>query len=113
DEGRASVANDNDNFPNFTTQENQGKQLFLNPPAAGGAGCNGCHRSPEFDIDPLSDNNGVIKVAGNPDSIDVNNTRAPSLRDLFRPDGNLNGPLMHNGVFTNLIGVIDHYNDVP
>jgi cytochrome c peroxidase len=30
--GRALVANDNQQFSNFTTQENQGKKLILSPP---------------------------------------------------------------------------------
>ena len=66
DEGLAQVNNIAQPFPNFTQEENRGKQLFLAPPAQGGAGCQGCHRGPEFDIDPASRNNGVISVAGQP-----------------------------------------------
>jgi cytochrome c peroxidase len=55
----------------------------------------------------------VISVAGQPGEVDLFNTRAPSLRDLVNPDGQLNGPLMHNGQFTTLLEVIDHYNAVP
>jgi cytochrome c peroxidase len=112
DQGRILVANDAQNFPNYTTQENLGKQLFLAPPPNGGAGCQGCHRAPEFDIDPASLNNGVIGVAGST-NIDLMNTRAPSLRNLFNAAGELNGPLMHNGVFTTIEQVINHYNLVP
>lgn len=32
DAGRSTVQNDNQAFPNFTAQENQGKNLFLTPP---------------------------------------------------------------------------------
>lgn len=39
DVGRALVNNDNANFPNFTAEENLGKQLYLQPPPQGGAGC--------------------------------------------------------------------------
>ena len=113
DQGRAQVANDRANFPNFTAQENQGKLLFLDAPPAGGAGCQGCHRAPEFDIDPNSRNNGVIADAQTPTTLDLTNTRAPSLRDLVNPQGQLNGPLMHNGNFTSLLGVVNHYNSVP
>lgn len=102
----------NANFANFTAQENQGKQLFLAPPNAGGAGCAGCHRPPEFDIDPNSRNNGIITVANSSD-IDLTNTRSPSLRDLVNPNGDLNGPLMHDGSLTTLLQVIDHYDDIP
>lgn len=113
DAGRAQVPNDGAPFPNFTADENAGKQLFLNPPNQGGAGCQGCHRAPEFDIDSASRNNGVIGVAGSPGQTDLTNTRAPSLRNLFNPNGVLNGPLMHTGAFPTLEAVIDHYNLVP
>jgi len=106
------VANINQPFPNFSQLENQGKQLFLAPPPQGGAGCQGCHRAPEFDIDPASGNNGVVAVAGNGSALDLTNTRAPSLRNLFNPSGSLNGPLMHNGVFSDIQQVIDHYNQI-
>jgi len=112
DIGRAQAPNDGAPFPNFTQNENVGKQLFLAPPPQG-AGCQGCHRAPEFDIDPASLNNGVIGVAGSPGSIDLTNTRAPSLRNVFNPQGQLNGPLMHTGSFTTMEQVIEHYNLVP
>lgn len=112
DVGRAQAANDGQPFPNFSQLENQGKQLFLTPPP-NGAGCQGCHRAPEFDIDPATLNNGVIAVAGSPTEIDLFNTKAPSLRNLFNPNGTLNGPMMHNGVFTSIQQVINHYNQVP
>jgi cytochrome c peroxidase len=113
DAGRALAPNDAAPFANFTADENAGKQLFLAPPPQGGAGCQGCHRAPEFDIDPNTLNNGVIQVAGNPGAIDLTNTRAPSLRDVFNSAGQLNGPLMHNGMFTTIEQVIDHYNLIP
>lgn len=110
DAGRAVVA-DNQPFPNFTAQENAGKQLFLAAPGQGGAGCAGCHRPPEFDIDPNSRNNGVIAaILG---GTDLTNTRSPSLRDLIGPGGQSNGGFMHNGAFTTLAQVINHYNAIP
>lgn len=115
DLGRANAPNDGAPFANFTTQENLGKQLFLAPPlggGAGGAGCGGCHRAPEFDIDPNSLNNGVIGTIGN-NGNDLTNTRAPSLRDIFNQNGVQNGPLMHNGAITTIMGVINHYNQPP
>jgi cytochrome c peroxidase len=113
DIGRGMVANNGQDFPNFTAQENQGKQLFLNPPNIGGAGCAGCHRPPEFDIDPNSLNNGIISVAGSTTDTDITNTRAPSLRDMVHPNGNLNGPLMHDGSLATLLEVVNHYNAIP
>ncbi|MCP4442937.1 MAG: T9SS type A sorting domain-containing protein [Aureispira sp.] len=108
DIGRNAVPNDNTPFANYTQQENLGKQLFFAPPAAGGAGCDVCHRAPEFDIDPNTLNNGIIGSIGG--GIDLTNTRAPSLRDLFNTSGVQNGPFMHTGAVSTLQGVINHYN---
>ena len=113
------AANDGRPFSNFTAQENQGKNLFLSPPVfntsgvrtSGGLGCAGCHRAPEFDIDPNTLNNGIIgTIAGT--GIDTGNTRAPSLRDLVRTDGTTNGPMMHTGVITTLQAAIGHYGTI-
>ena len=112
DEGRAMVGNNNAPFPNFTQQENLGKNLFSTPPPQGGAGCQGCHRAPEFDIDPNSRNNGVTGVVGDPMALDIEVTRSPSLRDIINPNGFLNGPLMHNGAFNDLLSVINHYDSI-
>jgi cytochrome c peroxidase len=119
DAGRATVNNDGQPFANFTTAENTGKALFLAPPifnadgqrVGGGAGCNGCHQAPEFDIDPQSRNNGVIGTVSGTDN-DLNVTRAPSLRDLLKADGSSNGPFMHIGTSNQVITVINHYNDI-
>lgn len=119
DAGRAVVANDGQPFPNFTPQENQGKQLFLAPPVfdatgsrvGGGAGCNGCHNAPEFDIDPNTRNNGIIgTIAGT--GIDVNVTRAPSLRDLTNTAGIVNGTFMHTANLATLQNAIGHYGTI-
>lgn len=120
DTGRALVNNDNQDFPNFTAQENLGKSLFLAPPqfdanssrTGGGVGCAGCHAAPEFDIDPNTLNNGIIGIINNPTSIDITNTRAPSLRNLTKQDGSLNSPLMHTGNLTSLQAAIGHYNTI-
>lgn len=120
DAGRVQVANDGQPFPNFTAQENAGKQLFLAAPVfdatgtrtAGGAGCNGCHNAPEFDIDPNTKNNGIIGriVAGG--GIDITVTRAPSLRDVTNGAGVENGPLMHTGNLATLQTVVGHYGTI-
>jgi len=119
DAGRAQAPNDGAPFANFTQQENQGKGLFLAPPqfdatgsrTGGGLGCGGCHRAPEFDIDPNSRNNGHISSPGSTIP-DLNNTRSPSLRDLLRPDGIVNGPMMHNGIARSLRQAVEHYNNI-
>ena len=115
DAGLAQTNNLAANFPNFTADENAGKRLFLQPPNNGGGGCQGCHVAPEFDIRPGSGHNGVVGVAGSPDAFDFTNTRSPSLRDLTDPDGNPNGPMMHDGSLPTLLDVVNHYNaiDVP
>ena len=119
DIGRATAPNDGTAFTNFTTQENLGKNLFLTAPTfnasgirtSGGLGCAGCHRAPEFDIDPNSRNNGIIgNIVGT--GIDVTNTRAPSLRDLVKVDGTTNGQMMHTGVITTLQQAIGHYGTI-
>ena len=112
DDGLIQVPNPNAPFPNYTTQENLGKQLFLAPPQNGGAGCAACHAPPEFDIDPNTLNNGIIGVVGSTTEIDLINTRSPSLRDIVNPDGSLNGPLMHDGSLTTLLEVVEHYNSI-
>ncbi len=116
DTGRAQVNNDRTNFPNFTTEENTGKSLFMTPPVfdansiriSGGLGCNACHRAPEFDIDPNSKNNGVI-ASISAASVDISVTRSPSLRDVVNANGVTNRPLMHSGVIKNLGTVLAHY----
>lgn len=113
DAGRQQVADDKQDFPNFSALENLGKRLFLRPIGQSGTSCAGCHNPPEFDIAFSSKNNGVIGVAGKPNEVDLFNTRSPSLRDLVNPQGQLNGPLMHNGEFKTLQAVIEHYNSIP
>ncbi len=120
DEGLVQVAAVQNPFLNYTTAENNGKALFLAPPelnnqnvrTSGGAGCAGCHRPPEFDIDPMSGNNGVDKEAGNPAGFDTTNTRSPSLRDVFGPNGGVNTPMMHTGNFLEFTTIVEHYNEV-
>ena len=120
DAGRALVPNDGQPFPNFSAQENLGKQLFLTPPVFnaagarinGGAGCNGCHNAPEFDIDPNTRNNGIIGRIAPGGGIDITVTRAPSLRDVTNSAGIENGPFMHTGNLVTLQNAIGHYNTI-
>ncbi|MBB5353786.1 cytochrome c peroxidase [Haloferula luteola] len=111
DEGRDLTGADGPPFPNFTMEENDGKILFLRPPAQGGAGCAGCHVPPEFSIDPASRNNGVVSSLSG--GTDTTNTRAPSLRDLVDANGQPHGGFMHDASFATLEEVIEHYNAVP
>ena len=120
DIGRAQANNEGQPFLNFSDEENAGKDLFLTPPQfnqngnriGGGIGCAGCHAAPEFDIDPNSKNNGVIRTLASGNELDLLNTRAPSLRDVVKSDGELNGQMMHAGNFGLLSSVLEHYNNI-
>lgn len=118
DEGRRQVQNDLDFFPNFTNQENMGKNMFIMPPVfdnngvriRGGLGCQGCHRAPEFDIDPNSLSNGFGgSIAGGPD---FTNTRAPSLRNLTNSAGEVNTAMMHTAIIKDLQAAVGHYGNL-
>lgn len=113
DEGRKLAESNRASFPNFSASENRGKALFMLPPNRNGAGCNRCHRAPEFAIGPNVMNNGIIGVAGDSSSTDLNITRAPTLRDLVNPNGFINGSLMHDASKKDIRQVIEHYNSVP
>lgn len=116
DIGLAQVAHAGQEFPNFTEEENKGKNIFSGAPNGGiggiGAGCQSCHHPPEFNLTPDTQNNGIIESANNPNQREFNNTHAPSLRDLVNPQGLSNGPFMHNGSLPTLLDVINHYNRI-
>jgi cytochrome c peroxidase len=123
DLGRAQVNNDGRPFPNFTPEENAGKNLFIARPifdanssrVGGGLGCAACHQPPEFDIDPNSRSNSMIFAAGSvpgPDGIlDTIVTRAPTLRDIFNPEG-IMGHLMHNSSAESFDEVLSIYDSI-
>ncbi len=119
DEGRSVVNNDNEPFPNFTNQENLGKQLFMQPPnfnnqgirTGGGIGCAICHNPPEFSIAENRGNNGVIGVFGS-NATDFTITRSPSLRDVLGVNGQLNGAFFHDASANDLEDVLLHYNNI-
>ena len=108
-------------FPNYTEQENFGKDLFLRMPdldedserIGGGLGCQSCHRAPEFDIAPNSGNNGIIQILDNPEETDLKITRSPTLRDLVQQNGDSNGGFFHTAFSEDLIDVLDHYDNLP
>jgi cytochrome c peroxidase len=94
-------------YPNFTPQENQGKQLFFSPQTA----CNTCHGSETFTA-PMARNNGIENpsvdrgvgaVTNIP--LQVGNFKVSSLKNI-----ELTAPYMHDGRFTTLEQVIEHYN---
>ena len=100
-------------FDNFTFDENEGKALYMMDPPDGGAGCRRCHADPTFAVFQESGHIGVIGVAGDPDAVDMTNTKSPSLRDVFKGNGETNGPFMHDGSMATMREVLDHYDDIP
>jgi cytochrome c peroxidase len=111
DKGLAKVASVNDDFPNFTPQENRGKNLFL-------ARCASCHmpggQSAHFFMNQPR-NNGldtdIRKTDGGVGDLTLNRGqmgrfKSPSLRNI-----EVTGPYMHDGRFATLEEVIDHYSN--
>lgn len=114
DEGRAQVANNGQNFPNFTDQENQGKNLFFQTIPNGGGACFGCHTTEAFvSANPGPQNNGLDaasttdlgagEVFNNP--IFVGRFKTSTLRNI-----GLTAPYMHDGRLATLEEVVEHYN---
>ena len=107
DLGRAQVNNPNDPFPNFTTQENNGKQLFFAP----NIGCAACHGTDAF-VGPGPRNNGLdattidrgVGLTNNDPALD-GAFKTTSLKNIA-----LSAPYMHDGRFKTLEEVIEHYN---
>lgn len=95
-------------FSNFTAEENRGKEIFLTPQIGG---CAGCHGTETFTA-PTEKNNGLDMV-----TVDrgvggiTNNTnmdgefKSGSLRNV-----ELTAPFMHDGRFTTLEQVVEHYS---
>ncbi|HIF00639.1 MAG TPA: cytochrome-c peroxidase [Planctomycetes bacterium] len=119
DVGRAAVGSVNDPFANFTDQENYGKQQFLER-----GQCAQCHLHDATTSDRTRQSafffvngpavNGVDGGVGVPDVgvggrtgvvKDMGAFKASSLRNI-----ELTGPYMHDGRFTTIDRVIEHYN---
>lgn len=107
DVGRAQVNNPNDPFPNFTNQENNGKQLFFSP----NIGCAACHGTDAF-VGPGPRNNGLDATTTDRGVGLTNND--PALDGAFKTSSlkniALTAPYMHDGRFKTLEEVIEHYN---
>ncbi len=107
DEGRAQVTPFLP-FPNFTEQENRGKQLFFNNQT----NCSNCHVTDAFiaerprniGLDSVTTDPGLGGVSGNVN--DEGEFKVPSLRNV-----GLTAPYMHDGRFATLEEVVDFYND--
>ncbi len=107
DVGRAQVANTGDPFPNFTAQENQGKAIFNAP-----GNCAPCHGT-DAHIAPGPRNNGLDATTTDAGVGGVNNV--PQLVGTFKSGSlrnvALQAPYMHDGRFSTLEQVIDHYSN--
>lgn len=113
DVGRAMVNSPTVPFPNFTSLENIGKQIFFNDFASGGGDCFICHRTEAFIGLPGGINNGLDSVSTTDLGVyeatgvnhDIGAFKAPTLRNI-----ELTGPYMHDGRFRTLNEVIDFYS---
>jgi cytochrome c peroxidase len=85
-------------LPNFTRQENRGRQLFMTRVGQRGAGCSSCHLPPTFALAANARSNGL-------DAGEKRLFKAPSLRSV-----GLTGPYMHDGRFATLAEVVDFYD---
>jgi cytochrome c peroxidase len=114
DLGRAQVTMPGAPFPNFTTEENTGKNFFLQPIPQGGA-CFGCHTTEAFINDNPGPANNGIDAASTTDlgagetfpqiALFKGRFKTSSLRNIA-----LTAPYMHDGRFKTLEEVVEHYN---
>tara|TARA_R110001599_G_scaffold353229_1_gene590912 strand:- start:2700 stop:3860 length:1161 start_codon:yes stop_codon:yes gene_type:complete len=109
DAGASQVNNiGNDNFPNFSQIENQGKRLFF----SGRTECSNCHETVSFSGDQARNNGldafttdaGTGGITGR--NQDLGKFKVSSLRNI-----SLTAPYMHDGRFTSLRQVIEFYNN--
>ena len=109
DEGRAAARSAAEDFANFTRQENRGKALFLR-------NCSVCHLPTQeahfvmvspvntgLDDDTQRTDGGIGDVTLNPR--EMGHFKSPSLRNV-----EFTKPYMHDGRFSTLDAVIDHYS---
>jgi cytochrome c peroxidase len=110
DDGRARAQSVNDDFENFTRQENRGKALFLR-------NCGSCHMKDENEhfFVPTPANTGLRATEPSADggvgdvtlrAADLGSFKSPSLRNV-----EVAGPYGHDGRFATLDALIDHYSD--
>ena len=81
----------------FTVQENRGRELFMARPPQG-VNCAACHAPPSFALTGNSRSNGL-------DAAERRIFKSPSLKSVA-----LAGAFMHDGRFSSLEQVVEHYN---
>ncbi|MEL6674719.1 MAG: cytochrome c peroxidase [Bacteroidota bacterium] len=92
-------------FPNYSNEENIGKDIFLQ------SGCDQCHTTHNFHMpEPINNgldllylDKGVGEITNN--SSDNGKFKAASLRNIGKT-----GPYMHDGRFATLEDVVEHYS---
>ena len=110
DEGRARTNSPQDDFDNFTRQENRGKALFAR-------NCGTCHMKDgnEHFFVPTPANTGLRGNEPSADGgvgdvtlkpADLGSFKSPSLRNV-----EVTAPYGHDGRFATLDALIDHYSD--
>lgn len=114
DEGLEAMGDPVADFPNFSAEENLGKQLFFSP----AGNCAICHvGDPQGPPAPGQDRNFAIfqplmainnGLDANPDDEGAGNGtfKSHSLRNIA-----LTGPYMHDGRFDTLLEVVEHYDN--
>lgn len=85
-------------FPNFSAEENLGKDIFFGSATDPRGLCGSCHLAPTLTLEPLSGSNGL-------DAGETTIFKAPSLKNV-----GLTGPYMHDGRFDTLEEVVKHYD---
>lgn len=114
DNGRATSTTPGANFSNFTAEENLGKSIFFRTIPNGGGACFACHTTEAFvSANPGPQNNGLdafstIDLGAGavfPNPIFIGRFKTTSLRDI-----DVTAPYMHDGRFTTLEEVVEHYN---
>jgi cytochrome c peroxidase len=107
DDGRKSVNYIQDDFPNFTQQENRGKRIFI----FSKIDCFGCHTTDAFVLDNPR-NNGMQSFntdkgafGHSQDPRLLGSFKAPSLKSIA-----LRNRYMHDGSLLGLDAVVEHYN---
>lgn len=85
-------------MPGFTDEEFRGQQLYMQPKAAGGAGCQTCHVAPSFSLIITSQTN---RLDANQETV----FRSPSLKNVAQ-----SRRFMHDGRFASLEEVVEFYN---
>jgi cytochrome c peroxidase len=89
----------NEALPGFSASENRGREIFMTGANNGGGGCSACHRPPTFALAGNSDSNGL-------DAGETTEFKSPSLKNV-----GVSSFFMHDGRFTTLRQVVDHYAD--